>query len=178
MIARYSRPAMSDVWSEPHRLALWLRVELAATAARERAGLAPAGTAERIGARARIDAGRMASIEAEVRHDVIAFLSMIAESAGDDARHLHAGLTSSDLVDTALACQIGEAVRLLAAEERGLRVAAHALAGRHRRTAMVGRTHGSSAPEPNARWASSRARSAPWPTSSPRSRWRLLLRSD
>src|SRR5258705_308453 len=94
------------------------------------------------GARARIDAGRMASIEAEVRHDVIAFLSMIAESAGDDARHLHAGLTSSDLVDTALACQIGEAVRLLAAEVRGLRVAAHALAERHRRTAMVGRTHG------------------------------------
>jgi adenylosuccinate lyase len=142
VIARYSRPAMSDVWSEPHRLALWLRVELAATATRERAGLAPAGTAERIRVRARIDAGRMASIEAEVRHDVIAFLSMIAESAGDDARHLHAGLTSSDLVDTALACQIGEAVRLLAAEVRGLRVAAHALAERHRRTAMVGRTHG------------------------------------
>ena len=142
MIARYSRPAMSEVWSDPHRLALWLQVELAATAARESAGQVPAGTAERIRARARIDPARMAAIEAEVRHDVIAFLSMLAESAGDDARHLHVGLTSSDLVDSALGLQIGQAGRLLATEVRGLRAAVYALAERHRRTPMVGRTHG------------------------------------
>ncbi len=142
MIERYARPAMLEVWSDAHRLATWLDVELAATAAREQAGQVPAGTAARIRAAARIDAARMAVIEAEVRHDVIAFLSMIAESAGDDARQLHTGLTSSDLVDTALACQIGAAGRLLLAEGRSLRAAAHALAERHRRTPMVGRTHG------------------------------------
>jgi adenylosuccinate lyase len=142
VIARYSRPALAAVWSDAHRLGLWLEVELAVTRAREDAGLVPAGTADRIRARARIDAARMEAIEAEVRHDVIAFLSMVSESAGDDARHLHVGLTSSDLVDTALACQIGEAGRLLAAEVRSLRSAAYALAERHRRTPMVGRTHG------------------------------------
>jgi adenylosuccinate lyase len=142
MIARYSRPAMSEVWGEARRLELWLEVELAATAAREDAGLAPRGTAERIRARARIDAGRLAAIEAQVHHDVIAFLSMLAESVGDDARQLHVGLTSSDLVDSALACQIIEAGRLLVAEVRGLRIAVHALAERHRRTPMIGRTHG------------------------------------
>ncbi len=142
MIARYSRPAMSEVWSERRRLALWLEVELAATAAREGAGIAPAGSAERIRSRARIDPARLAAIEAQVHHDVIAFLSMLAESVGDDARQLHLGLTSSDLVDSALACQIGEAGRLLAAELRGLRAAVYALAERHRRTPMIGRTHG------------------------------------
>ena len=84
----------------------------------------------------------MEAIEAEVRHDVIAFLSMVAETAGDDARHLHVGLTSSDLVDTALACQIAAAGRVLGAAGQRLRRAAFGLAERHRSTPMVGRTHG------------------------------------
>src|SRR5213075_2796294 len=84
----------------------------------------------------------MLAIEAETRHDVIAFLTMLAESLGDDARHVHAGLTSSDLVDTALACQIVEAGALLAGELRALRRVAWTLAERHRATPMVGRTHG------------------------------------
>src|SRR5207244_12228713 len=100
------------------------------------------GTAGGIRAGARIDVARMEQIEAEVRHDVIAFLSMIAERAGDDARHLHAGMTSSDLVDTALALQLGEAGRLLLAALRGVRHAAWSLAQRHRRTPQIGRTHG------------------------------------
>jgi adenylosuccinate lyase len=142
VIARYARAPMRALWSEPRRLELWLEVELAVTAARERAGQAPAGVSERIRARARIDCARMEAIEAEVRHDVIAFLSMLAESLGDDARQVHAGLTSSDLVDTALACQITAAGRLLLDGVRTLRRAAYALAERHRRTPMVGRTHG------------------------------------
>jgi adenylosuccinate lyase len=142
MIARYSRPAMSEVWSEPRRLGLWLDVELAVTEARERAGRVPAGTTDRIRVRARIDVARMEAIEAEVGHDVIAFLSMLAESVGDDSRQLHVGLTSSDLVDTALACQIGAAGGLLADGLRRLRAAVYALAERHRCTPMVGRTHG------------------------------------
>ena len=142
MIARYARPAMRDVWSDAHRLDLWLRVELAVTSVREAQGDAPAGTVQRIRNRARLNEDRMLAIEAEVRHDVIAFLSMVAESVGDDARHLHVGMTSSDLVDTALACQILEAGQLLRSEVVGARRAAWELAQRHRRTPMVGRTHG------------------------------------
>ena len=142
MIERYVRPEMAEVWSDPRRLALWLDVELAATDVREKRGEVPAGTVERIRSRARIDVVRMLEIEAEVHHDVIAFLSMIAETAGDDARHLHTGMTSSDLVDTALACQIQDAGRVLVVELSRLRRAAWTLAQRHRRTPMVGRSHG------------------------------------
>jgi adenylosuccinate lyase len=142
MIDRYARPAMRRVWSDERRLELWLEVELAVTAERESRGEVPAGTVERLRARARLDAARMLAIEAEVHHDVIAFLSMVAESAGEDARHLHAGLTSSDLVDTALAMQLREAGGLLEAEAARVRRAAWSLAERHRATPMVGRTHG------------------------------------
>ena len=142
MIERYGRPAMTGVWSDARRLELWLEVELAMTAAREAEGRVPAGTTGRIRLSARLDAARMQAIEAETRHDVIAFLRMLAESIGDDARHVHAGMTSSDLVDTALACQIVEAGRLLTTGLESLESAARSLAERHRRTPMVGRTHG------------------------------------
>ncbi len=133
---------MAEIWGDERRLALWLDVELAATAAREAAGHVPSGTTDRIRASARVDAVRMLAIEADVHHDVIAFLSMLAESVGDDGRHLHVGLTSSDLVDTALACQIQHAGRVLAGQVARLRRAAWSLAQRHRRTPMVGRSHG------------------------------------
>jgi adenylosuccinate lyase len=142
MIARYTRPEMSRVWSDAHRLELWRDVEFAAVEAREGAGEVPAGTTARLRANARLDEARMLAIEAEVHHDVIAFLSMLAESIGDDARHVHAGLTSSDLVDTALALQIQEAGRLMLAGLERLRLTAWRLAERHRATPMVGRTHG------------------------------------
>ncbi len=142
MIERYGHPRMRAIWSDAHRLAIWLDVELAATEAREAEGQVPAGTARAIRAQARIDVARMDAIEAEVHHDVIAFLSMIAESGGEGCRHLHAGLTSSDLVDTALAVQIAEAGAVLRESLAGLRRRAHALAVAHRMTPMVGRTHG------------------------------------
>ena len=142
MIERYSRPLMAKIWSDAYRIERWLDVELAVTAAREARGEVPAGTTERIRDAARLDLARMLEIEAEVRHDVIAFLSMVAESVGDEARHLHAGMTSSDLVDTAMACQIVEAGRQLRTEVAAARRAAWDLAQVHRRTAMVGRTHG------------------------------------
>ena len=142
MIDRYSGPEMRRVWSDEARLVGWLEVELAATAARAARGEVPAGTVERIRRSARIDPDRMLAIEAEVHHDVIAFLSMLAESVGDDARHLHAGMTSSDLVDTALARQIVAAGRVLELSIARARAAAWKLAQEHRRTPMVGRTHG------------------------------------
>ena len=131
MIDRYAHPEMAAVWSDAHRLDTWLRVELAATAAREQRGDVPAGTAARARAAARLDLARMLEIEAEVHHDVIAFLSMVAESVGDDARHLHTGMTSSDLVDTALAVQIQEAGRVLVPVLARLRRAAWKLAQKH-----------------------------------------------
>jgi len=142
MIDRYRRPAMGRVWSDTRRLERWLDVELALLERREARGEAPAGVTERIRRRAKLDPARMEALEAEVRHDVIAFLSMLAESIGDDARQVHVGMTSSDLVDTALALQIGEAGRLLAEGVARLRGIAWALADRHRMTPMVGRTHG------------------------------------
>jgi adenylosuccinate lyase len=142
MIARYSRPGMLRVWSDERRLVRWLEVELAATGVREAHGLVPRGTHERLRERARIDPGRMREVEVEVGHDVVAFLTMLGESTGDDARHLHVGMTSADLVDTALALQLLEAGGLLAAGVRRVRRAAWTLAQTHRRTVMAGRTHG------------------------------------
>ena len=132
MIERYSRPEMSAAWSDARRLHWWFEVELAMTETREERGDVPAGTSARIRQRARLDHSRMLAIESEVHHDVIAFLSMVAESVGDDARHLHTGITSSDLVDTALACQIQEAGRVLATELHRLRRAAWSLAQKYR----------------------------------------------
>ena len=142
MIPRYALPEMRRVWSDERRLELWLEVELAVTAEREARGRAPTGVTERIRKQARIDKARMLAIESEVHHDVIAFLTMLAESVGEDARHVHVGMTSSDLVDTALACQIREAGVVLTEKVRRVRRAAWRLAERHRRTPMVGRTHG------------------------------------
>ncbi len=142
MIARYVRPRMGEVWSDARRLSLWLEVELAVTAAREARGAVPVGTVEQVRATAIIDEARMLEIEGRVHHDVIAFLSMIAESAGDPARHLHVGMTSSDLVDSALACQIVAAGAVLREELVRTRRAAWSLAQAHRHTPRVGRTHG------------------------------------
>ncbi|MBI1798678.1 MAG: adenylosuccinate lyase [Candidatus Eisenbacteria bacterium] len=142
MIPRYVRAEMGRLWSDARRLEWWLDVELAVIEARESAGELPAGVSSRIRGTARLSEPRLLEIESEVHHDVIAFLSMLAESLGDDARHVHAGLTSSDLVDTALACQIGEAGRALRVAVAGAQRAAWDLAARHRATPMVGRTHG------------------------------------
>ena len=142
MIPRYSRSHMARIWGDERRLEHWLDVELAVVEAREESGSAPAGTAARIRKTARLNAARMLEIEAEVHHDVIAFLSMLAESIGDDSRVIHLGLTSSDLVDTALASQIQEAGRELLGVLGELRASAWDLAQRFRATPMVGRTHG------------------------------------
>lgn len=142
MIARYTRPEMGAVWTDEARYAKWLAVELAVCDAYARRGAIPAEAARRIRARARVDARRIAEIEAGVRHDVIAFLTDLEEAIGEDSRFVHLGLTSSDVVDTALALQLVEAAdRLLGGLDR-LRGVLRTLALRHRDTLMVGRTHG------------------------------------
>jgi adenylosuccinate lyase len=142
MIDRYTRPEMGTVWTDEARYRAWLRVELAACEVRAERGEIPAEALDAIRARAGFDPRRVAEIEAEVRHDVIAFLTAVAERVGPEARWIHYGMTSSDVLDTALALQIREAgMLLLAGCDRAL-AALRARALEHRHTPMVGRTHG------------------------------------
>ncbi len=142
MIPRYTRPQMGRIWSEEHKIELWLRVEIAVAEAWAERGVVPAAALERI-RQARCDLARMREIEAEVDHDVIAFIRATVESIGEEAgRYFHLGLTSSDVIDTALALQLVEASDLLLADLDALLAAVGEQAVRHRRTVMIGRTHG------------------------------------
>ena len=120
MIDRYTRPDMKAVWDLKHKYEIWLDVELAACAAFERTGQVPRGTAARIRKKATIDVKRIARIEKITKHDVIAFLESLVESVGPEHRFLHMGLTSSDIVDTALAVQMTEALDLILDDLDGL----------------------------------------------------------
>jgi len=142
MIARYSRPAMSRIWDEESRYRRWLEVELAVCDAWAEAGRIPKEAVQVIRARAGFDVGRIREIEATVQHDVIAFLTSVAEKVGPESRHIHLGLTSNDVVDTAQALQIRAAADLLLQGLEGLRQAIEARAFEHRNTVMIGRTHG------------------------------------
>jgi adenylosuccinate lyase len=142
MIARYSRPEMRELWSDESKYRAWLRVELAATETLARRGLVPEADLATIRAKAGFDARRIAEIEAEVKHDVIAFLTSVAEHVGPAARHIHYGLTSSDVVDTALALLLVQACDLLLAGVDGLLAVLARRAHELKKTVMVGRTHG------------------------------------
>src|SRR2546429_3002692 len=142
MIDRYTRPEMGRLWSEEARLARWLEVELALVDVLAERGEVPSEAARTLRAKLRVDVARMRAIEAEVRHDVIAFVSSLAEQVGDEGRFLHLGLTSSDVVDTAFALQLRDAADLLLVGVERLRAAVRTQALHHRRTPMIGRTHG------------------------------------
>ncbi|HVN62609.1 MAG TPA: adenylosuccinate lyase [Gaiellaceae bacterium] len=143
MIARYSRPAMASIWSDEGKLARWLEVELAATDAWAQVGAVPADAARAIRANAVPPSPeRVAELEATLHHDTAAFVDAVAESLGPEGRWFHYGLTSSDVVDTALALQIQAAGKLiLEGIERAL-AAVVVRAREHRHTLMIGRTHG------------------------------------
>src|SRR5262245_41390406 len=142
MIARYTRPEMARIWSEEARLQRWLEVELALVDELAARGEVPAAAAATLRRDARVDIARMQAIEAEVKHDVIAFVSSVAEKLGDESRFLHLGLTSSDVVDTAFAMQLRDASDLLLRGVDALRAAVRAQAEAHKHTPMMGRTHG------------------------------------
>jgi adenylosuccinate lyase len=142
MIARYTHPAMGAIWSDARKYETWLAVELAATDALAEAGIVPAADARALRERAAFDIGRIDEIERTTQHDVIAFTTAVAERVGPAARWLHFGLTSSDVIDTALALQMHEACDLLLSDLDELLSAIHARALEHRRTPMIGRTHG------------------------------------
>jgi adenylosuccinate lyase len=142
MIPRYTHPEMGAIWSERRRYETWLEVELAAADAMAEAGVVPADAARELRARAAFDVARIEEIEQTTQHDVIAFTTAVAEHVGPAARWLHFGLTSSDVVDTAQAIQMREACELVVKGIAGLMEAVRARAEEHRRTPMIGRTHG------------------------------------
>ncbi len=142
MIARYTRPEMGRIWSEENKFRKWLEVEIAAAEAEADAGLIPQRAARAIRRRGRFEVERIHAIEKEVKHDVIAFTTCVANHVGDEARYLHYGLTSSDVVDTAQALLVREASQILMAGLARLRAVLNKRAFEFKDTPMVGRTHG------------------------------------
>src|SRR5689334_7771107 len=142
MIDRYTRPQMKAIWDLKHKYEIWLEVELQATAAFERAGQAPRGTAAKIRKKAIIDVARIAEIEKVTKHDVIAFLESLIDSVGPEHRYLHMGLTSSDIVDTSLAIQMTEALDLILEGVQEFLAVLKQQAFRYKAQVMVGRSHG------------------------------------
>jgi adenylosuccinate lyase len=144
MIDRYSRKEVRALWSDQRRFDTWLDVELAACAAMEREGTVPAGTAARVREKAagKLNPTRILEIEERTRHDVIAFLTHVEELAGADARWLHLGMTSSDVLDSSLAILLGAATDEILAGLDLVTAALKRRAEEHRHTAMIGRSHG------------------------------------
>jgi adenylosuccinate lyase len=142
MIERYTRPAMGWIWTEDNKLAKWLEVELLACEALAERGEVPREAVSRLRQRARVNVARMQEIEAQTRHDVIAFVSSVAETVGEEGRYLHLGLTSSDVIDTGFAVQLCEATDLLLADIEALLTVLKRLAREYKDTVMIGRTHG------------------------------------
>jgi len=142
MIDRYSRPEMKAIWSEEAKYRRWLEVEIAVCEVLAERGVIPSQAVETIRAKAGFDVARIEEIEREVKHDVIAFLTNVAEHVGPDSRFIHYGMTSSDVLDTALALQVRDAGRLLLDGIDRAGDALRARAEEHRATPCVGRTHG------------------------------------
>ena len=142
MIARYSRKAMAHIWSEENKFAAWLKVELAAMSALAEAGIIPAEVPERAREKAECDPERILAIEKETHHDVAAFVDQVASCLGEDGRYFHFGLTSSDVLDTALALRLKESADLLIAGLDELLGVLKDKAYAYKDLVMVGRTHG------------------------------------
>ena len=142
MIPRYTRPEMGRIWSDENRFRTWLAVEVAATETLAKAGMVPKAAARAIRERADFKVDRIHQIEAEVRHDVIAFTTAVAEIVGPDARWFHYGLTSNDVVDTAQALLIAQASAIIAEDLNRLSAVLERRAWEFKDTPMVGRTHG------------------------------------
>ena len=142
MIPRYSRPRMAGIWEPENKYRLWFEIEAAVAEAQAELGLVPASAAEAIRKRGRWNVDKIDKIEQTVRHDVIAFLTNLGESVGPDARFLHQGLTSSDVLDTCLALQLSEAADLLLQDLDALLAALRRRAFEHKHTVCIGRSHG------------------------------------
>jgi adenylosuccinate lyase len=141
-IERYTLPEMGEIWTDDHKLKTWLQVEIAVCEAQAELGYIPTEAVEEIKAKANYNLDRVLEIEAEVRHDVIAFLTNVNEYVGDAGRYIHVGLTSSDVLDTGLALQMVASLNLILECVEELIQAIRYQAQQHRYTVMVGRSHG------------------------------------
>ncbi|BAZ09668.1 adenylosuccinate lyase [Calothrix sp. NIES-4071] len=142
MIERYTLPEMGDLWTDSYKFQTWLQVEIAVCEAQAQLGYIPSEAVAEIKAKANFDTSRILEIEAEVRHDVIAFLTNVNEYVGDAGRYIHLGMTSSDVLDTALALQMVASLDLILRRLEDLIAAIRQRAGEHRYTVMIGRSHG------------------------------------
>ncbi len=146
MIPRYSRPRMAAIWEPANRFSLWLTIEVLACEAWAELGGVPKEAVAEIKAKATFDMAalvpRIDEIERRTKHDVVAFTEAVAEKIGPASRYIHLGLTSSDILDTCLACQMRQAADLLLEDAAALEAVLAELAVKHKRTAMMGRTHG------------------------------------
>ncbi len=144
MIERYSRPEFAEIWSDASRFETWLRVELGVCRAMEKRGLVPTGTSEAVSAKSqgKLNAERISEIEATCRHDVIAFLTHVEELAGEPARWLHLGMTSSDVLDSSTAVQCVVALSKILEGVDVLLASLKTRALEHKATAVMGRSHG------------------------------------
>ncbi|WP_040290429.1 adenylosuccinate lyase [Alicyclobacillus hesperidum] len=142
MIDRYSRPEMAELWTLEARMKWWLEVEILAVEAWSELGVIPVEDARKIRENARFDVDRVLEIERETRHDVVAFTRAVSESLGDERKWVHYGLTSTDVVDTALSAQLRKPMAIIREDLEALLRTLEALAKRHRTTVMMGRTHG------------------------------------
>src|SRR4051812_16512136 len=142
MIDRYARPERVLLWGPEKKYATWLEIEILACEARAKRGEIPAAALATIRQRAKFDVARIEQIEREVKHDVIAFLTSVAEHVGPEARFIHLGMTSSDVLDTSFAVILRDAGLLLGKGIDRAMAAGRALAMRYHDTPMIGRSHG------------------------------------
>ena len=142
MIPRYTRPEMAAIWTPETKFEIWLEIETLACEAQEKLGVIPAGVAAALRERGRFEVARIDEIEREVKHDVIAFLTNLAENVGDEARFVHQGMTSSDVLDTCFAAQLTRAADLLIEDVERVKQALQSQAYAHRTTPCIGRSHG------------------------------------
>ena len=142
MVPRYSRKEMVEIWSDISKYSIWLDIEIHALEGMEKVGIVPAGTAETVRRKAKFDSKRIDEIEAEIKHDVLAFLTNISETVGPEARFIHQGMTSSDVLDTCLNIQLKRAGELLLKDMDLLLSSIKSQALKHKKTICVGRSHG------------------------------------
>ena len=142
MIERYSRKEIKKIWDDYNKYSLWLNIELAAAEAMEKLKIIPKGVVKKVKSKARINVKRILQIEDKVKHDVIAFLTSIAEKVGKEARHLHKGMTSSDVLDTCFNIQLKQSGEILLKDIDNLLNSIKKQALKHKYTLCIGRSHG------------------------------------
>jgi adenylosuccinate lyase len=142
MIERYTLPEIAKIWSDENRFSIWLKIELLALEANSMLGIVPASSLRKIKQRAKFNVKKINEIEEVVKHDVIAFLTNVGSYVGSDSRFIHYGMTSSDVLDTALALQMKQAGELIIKKIEALRKVLYKQAKRYKYLTMIGRTHG------------------------------------